>query len=169
MLWFCPAYWSWLMTVCLVHSAFASRPIPLLQEANKSKKQSLYRPGQALKVPGGWGSQISRQSALEGGKVVSPTHRPPLPLKIFLVLISVRVWVDPRAIVQPKGLCQRKIPVNRTRVLPVCSAVPQPTAPLRPPHKKQIGLLLTLVLFGDFDTGLLWAMLSTLWKTIGEH
>ena len=27
----------------------------------------------------GWSSQISRQSAYEGGKVVSPPHRPPLP------------------------------------------------------------------------------------------
>jgi LDH2 family malate/lactate/ureidoglycolate dehydrogenase len=54
-------------------------------------KQSLYRPGQALRVPGSSGSQTSRQSAHEGVQVVSPTHRSPLPTQeIFLVLIYVR-------------------------------------------------------------------------------
>jgi hypothetical protein len=33
----------------------------------------------ALRVPRGGGSQTSRQLAHEGGKVLSPTHRPPLP------------------------------------------------------------------------------------------
>jgi hypothetical protein len=44
-----------------------------------SCKQPHYRPWQALMFQGGWSSQILRQSAHEGGKVVSPTHRPPLP------------------------------------------------------------------------------------------
>jgi hypothetical protein len=42
-------------------------------------KAVLYRPRKALRAPGGRGSQVFRQSAHEGGKVVSPTHRPPLP------------------------------------------------------------------------------------------
>jgi len=47
----------------------------------KKVKRSHYRLGQALGVPVVSGSQISRQSAQEGGKVVSTTHRPPLPLR----------------------------------------------------------------------------------------
>jgi hypothetical protein len=38
-----------------------------------------YRPWQALRAPGDRGSQVFRQSVHEGGKVVSPMHRPPLP------------------------------------------------------------------------------------------
>ena len=40
--------------------------------------QTHYMPGQALSVLGDCGAQVSRQSAHEGGKVVSPKHRPSL-------------------------------------------------------------------------------------------
>jgi hypothetical protein len=37
-------------------------------------------------------------TARDGSKIVSLTHRPPLPQEIILVLTSVRGWVDPRTI-----------------------------------------------------------------------
>jgi hypothetical protein len=46
-------------------------------------KQYHYRPGQALRVPGALSSQISRQQAHVGDKVVSPTHRPSLPRRKY--------------------------------------------------------------------------------------
>jgi hypothetical protein len=99
-------------------------------------KQSHYRPGQALRLPGVWGSQISGQSAHDGGKFVSRTHRPPLPpppppREIFLVLISVSGWVNTRGIVRPGRIMAMKNSSDtigsRTRDHLVCSAVPQPT------------------------------------------
>ena len=57
------------------------------------KKQSHYRPGEALGIPGGWSSQISRQSAHEGGKVFSPMHRPPLPQELIITfIININDW-----------------------------------------------------------------------------
>jgi len=107
---------------------------------NNKVKQSHYRPGQALRFPGCRWSQISKKSAHEGGKVVSPTHRPPLPPGNIpgTTHFCYRGWVNPRVTVRPEGLCQWKIPLTPSRIepanLPVCRAVPQPTAPPGAPH-----------------------------------
>ena len=54
--------------------------------------------------------QDSRHKKVLRLSVLSTGHL--YPQGKFLVLCSVRGWVDPRAIVRPEGLCQRKIPIT---------------------------------------------------------
>jgi len=69
------------------------------------------RKGKAVPLQAWTGPEGSRKlrfqdfvtTAQDGGEVVSLTHRPPLPQEMFLVLISVGGWVDPRAIVRSEG------------------------------------------------------------------
>jgi hypothetical protein len=79
-------------------------------------KLSHYGPGQNLRAPGVRGSQISRQSAHEDGKVVCPTHRPPsLPRKCSWY--SFLLAAD-STLLRPEGLCQWKIPMTSSGIEP---------------------------------------------------
>ena len=120
----CELGWIW-MGVSVAWSIYSSTlktscRLPCITTQFRSWRvkvnQSHYKPGQFLSVPGVWWSQISRQWEHEVGKVVSPTHLPPLTPENILVRISVIGWINPRAIVRPEGLCQRKIPITTSGI-----------------------------------------------------
>ena len=77
-------------------------------------------------------SQISRQSAHEGGKVVSPKHRPPLPLGNIPGTHSCYRLSRPQGHSAAGRIMSMKnfndTIGNRTSDLPTCSAVAQPNA-----------------------------------------
>jgi hypothetical protein len=76
-------------------------------------RQSLHRTGQALRV------HNFKTFGIWRCKLVNPMHRPFTSQDIFLVLISVRGWVDIRAILRPEGLGQWKILVTLSGIEPV--------------------------------------------------
>jgi hypothetical protein len=92
-----------------------------MTSVTKKVKQSLYRPAQALgfsefeapRFPNNRRINVVSLSAQRTGRLYSPT-----PHKIFLLLIFVRGWVDPRATVRLEGLCQLNIPVTISEIEP---------------------------------------------------
>jgi hypothetical protein len=102
-------------------------------------KLSNYRPGQALRTAGGWGSQnflTNGARTWQGCQSYAPVAF--TPRRYYLVLVSVKRLSWPQghsAAVRIKSMKNFNYPtVNRTHDLPTCSVVPQPTAPTRTPQ-----------------------------------
>jgi hypothetical protein len=87
-------------------------------------------PLQTLRVPEAWGSQILRQSAHVGGKLVSLTSRPPLPLRNIPGIHFCYRLSRPQSHCAAGRIMSTKNSndtiANRSRDHPVCCALPQP-------------------------------------------
>jgi hypothetical protein len=120
---------GWIHLQHFRHTSFA-RLLITVHEVKAKVKRSHYRPGQVLRVPRGWGSQISRQLTYESSKVASLTHRPSLSSGN----ISGTHFCYRLSRPQGRSAAQRIMSIknsndtmgNRSRDIPICSAVPQP-------------------------------------------
>jgi hypothetical protein len=96
--------------------------------------ESHYRPGNAPRFPGVWGSQISRQSAHEGVSLSALSTGRLYPRNYFWYSF-VLGWVNPKGQSATGRIMSLKISNdtigNQTRELPVCSTVSYSTAPQR--------------------------------------
>jgi hypothetical protein len=110
-----------------VTSRLASGEDGVQQTVNNSFGVIFSKNGKAIPATGrggpwGWDVEVptySRQSAhtWRWGQHYAPAGRP-LPPERFLVLISVRGWVDPRAIVRLVGIGQLRYPITSSGTEP---------------------------------------------------
>jgi hypothetical protein len=93
---------------------------------------------EVLRAVRGWGSHVFRHSAYRWRQGYQPYAPAAFTPGNFLVLVSGRGWVDPRAMVRLEGLGQLKKSTSsgtRTGDLPAFNVVPQPTTLPRPPNR----------------------------------